>query len=179
MKKITFVIFIFFILCSNSFAKTIVSSLERLTKESDLIVVGETLSIKEDAWFDKDKFPGSIAEIEVEKVIKGKIDSKKNKIYVRYAGTSKGWVEDQPEFCPNTKSILFLRKRSDSMYNTVGLFSGAVRIDENRVYVWDSDVKNWDGHSGIKENDKNYYGRSISVVECIKRIKKILSMGEK
>ncbi|MEW6170768.1 MAG: hypothetical protein AB1472_04360, partial [Candidatus Omnitrophota bacterium] len=139
MKKIAFVIFIFLILfCNNLFAKTIVSSLERLTKESDLIVVGKTLSIKEDAWFDKDKFPGSVAEIEVEKVIKGKIDSKKNKIYIRYAGTSKCWVEDQPEFCPNTKSILFLRKRSDSIYNTVGLFSGAVRIDENKVYVWDS-----------------------------------------
>jgi len=175
IQKITLSMLVFFTLsCDSLFARAMVWPLEKMIKESDLIVVGTVKVIKEYSWI-SGPTPGSTAQIETARIIKGLL--KGDSVLVRYLGTTNFWVEDVPHFEINKKILLFLKRINDNYYKTVGLSSGKVEINaEDKVYIWEGNKDKWDGYSSIGWDDgKTYYCKVLSIDECIERIKKYMS----
>jgi len=173
IHKITLLILVSSLLyCDSLFARAMVWPLEKMIEESDLIAVGTVKVIKENSWINGPT-PGSTAQIETARIIKGLL--KGSSVLVRYLGTTKFWVDDEPQFEINKKVLLFLKRINNNYYKTVA--SGNVEINiEDKVYIWEGNKDKWDGHySMVWDDGKRYYCKVLTIDECIERIKKYMS----
>ena len=110
-------------------------SLEQLTEDADLIVVGKVGSVTSQIINEK---IFSFATISVSSKIKGELKPEQSKVMVKFPGGKVGdigmKVEDSPNYKKDEEVVVFLKSvPSESDYMTVGSSQGKLIVDEGIV----------------------------------------------
>ena len=110
-------------------------SLEQLTRDADLIVVGKVESVTSQMINGK---ISSFATILVESKIKGELEPEQSEIVVSFPGGKVGdigmQVEDSPNYKKDEEVVVFLKKiQGESYFFTVGSSQGKFIIDQGIV----------------------------------------------
>ena len=110
-------------------------SLEQLTRDADLIVVGKVESVTSQMINGK---IFSFATIAVESRIKGELEPEQSEIVVSFPGGKVGdigmQVEDSPNYKKDEEVVVFLKKmQGESHFLTAGSSQGKFIIDQGIV----------------------------------------------
>ena len=110
-------------------------SLEQLTRDADLILVGKVESVTSQMTDGK---IFSLATISVESKIKGELEPEQSIIVVSFPGGKVGdigmKVEDSPNYQKDEEVVVFLKKmQGESHFFTVGSSQGKFIIDQGVV----------------------------------------------
>jgi hypothetical protein len=149
------------------------ASIEKMTKASDLIIIGKVESIN-CIWVENGKMIHTFVTISIESLVKG-VSDKKN-IVVEIPGGTVGEITamamGEAKFFSQEKVILFLRKNRiipSKTYFVVGLCQGKFRINPNDIDNRNVLVRNLEGIT-IIEKKGSFIPRYLD--ELINEIKK-------
>jgi hypothetical protein len=137
-KKIIFVLtvaLLFLLPVAEPQAVMVELSLEQLTHDADLILVGKVESVT--SQMIKGKI-FSFATVAVNSTIKGELEPEQSKVMVKFPGGKVGnigmKVEDSPHYKKDEEVVVFLKKiPGESHYMTAGSSQGKFIVDEGIV----------------------------------------------
>ena len=133
MRGILLLILCSFIAASSVGAVMVKRDLEDLTRESDLIVIGNVVSM--DSQQGEKGRISTYVSIKVEEYVKGK--PREAEIVIVIPGGTVGelsmWVSEAATFTLNERNLLFLDHLRDNLYQLVGGAQGKLTVEKGRV----------------------------------------------
>jgi hypothetical protein len=110
-------------------------SLEQLTQDADLVILGTVEGVESELVTGK---IFSFATISVKSKIKGESEATQNKIIIKFPGGTVGdlamKVEDSPDYKKGEKVLIFLKKiQNQPYYRTLGASQGRFLIKDHIV----------------------------------------------
>jgi hypothetical protein len=135
IKIFVWAVIIFWLPLPNVQGAMVRLSLEQLTQDADLIILGTVEGVESELVTGK---IFSFATISVKSKIKGESEATQNKIIIKFPGGTVGdlamKVEDSPGYEKGEKVLIFLRKiPNQPYYRTVGASQGKFLIKDHIV----------------------------------------------